>query len=70
MKTDLTVERVRQLLDYSPSTGEMFWKLYRNSKAVAGQLAGHKDKVTGYIVIGIDDKTYQAHRIAWLLHYG
>lgn len=65
-----TAERVRSLLDYCSITGELTWREYRNSQAVAGQVAGHVDSATGYLVIGIDHKVHQAHMVIWLHHYG
>ena len=70
MNATLTVQRVRELLNYCPTTGHLSWAVYRNSQAVIGQRAGHLDKVTGYRVIGIDRKVYQEHRVAWLHFYG
>ena len=65
-----SLERVRELLRYCPTTGKLFWKTYRNSQARAGQEAGHISKQEGYRVIGLDRKLMQAHRIIWFIHYG
>ena len=70
MKTSLTAERVRELLDYCPNTGKFHWKTHRNSQAIQGQEAGHLSKDTGYLILGVDAMKYQAHRVVWLHHYG
>ena len=64
----LTAERVRELLDYDPDTGELRWRVSRGSApagAVAGSLALH-----GYIKVHVDGRHYYAHRIIWLHVYG
>lgn len=63
--TDLTVERLKELLNYDPDTGEFRWKVRRGGKAVAGSVAGGL-KSGGYIYIRVDKKHYPAHRLAWL----
>lgn len=62
----VTLERLREVLDYDHETGVFRWKLYRG-KAKAGKVAG---TVTGskrcrYIQIQIDGVIYKAHRLAW-----
>jgi hypothetical protein len=64
----LTVERVRDLLDYDPITGRFYWTASRGGR-YAGTEAGSL-KETGYHVIGIDDKEYRAGRLAWFHYYG
>lgn len=64
----LDFDRVNALLRYDPETGKLFWKVPRGrmpSGVVAGRLSNK-----GYIQIGIDNKRYSAHRLAWLLFYG
>jgi hypothetical protein len=64
------VERVRELLDYNPLTGEFFWRVTVNANgAHAGDNAGRL--VNGrYRAIVINKQQYLAHRLAWLLSYG
>lgn len=64
-----SAEEIRELLDYDPTTGELHWKVRRNSRVAEGQLAGSINN-EGYLVVGIFRKVYQAHRIAWLIYYG
>ena len=66
---ELTVERLRELLDYNAETGEFFWKVSRGYIARKGSKAGTTNN-RGYLVIKIDGKIYQAHRLAWYHFYG
>jgi hypothetical protein len=66
--SELTQERLKELLHYNPETG-IFTNLTQRGKSIKiGGVAGCKDK--GYVRIEIDYKTYQAHRLAWLYAYG
>lgn len=67
MNDRLTVERAKELLDYSPETGLMTWKSSRMG-ASKGREAGSLEK--GYRRASIDRKRYPLHRVAWLIHYG
>lgn len=62
---ELTQSRLKELLDYDPSTGMFTWKVYRSRFARPGDCAGSPDK-NGYVCIGIDGSVYKAHRLAWL----
>src|SRR5579862_7745832 len=64
----ITPERLKEVLDYDPATGEFRWKTRLGGKAVAGRVAGYLDR--GYISIRIDRRIYMAHRLAWLWVYG
>lgn len=64
---DLTQERLKELLEYSPSTGLFFWLQDRGGKR-AGDIAGCKKRT--YIVISVDDHIYRAHHLAWLYMTG
>jgi len=61
----LTVERLREVLDYNSDTGIFVWCCSMWSNVKAGDVAGSTNK-KGYIVIGIDGVTYYAQRLAWL----
>ena len=63
--TTLTHEKLKSLLHYNQDTGVFTWLVRRGGDANAGTLAGCKHG-HGYIDIKIDDKTYQAHRLAFL----
>jgi len=61
------LERIKELLDYDPDTGEFTWKVNRGPKP-AGSNAGQR--WVDYVRLGIDGCSYQAHRIAWLIITG
>lgn len=68
-KRILTVDRARQLLEYSPATGEFIWKAPLSNVVRAGQRAGSV-AANGYISVGVDGCKLLGHRLAWLMHYG
>jgi HNH endonuclease len=64
-------ERLIELLDYDPATGEFRWRVKRNSHGGGvkiGTLAGCLDR-QGYRYIGIDGRFCQAHTLAWFYVY-
>lgn len=63
----LTYDRLRELVDYNPSTGTFRWRVADRRRKV-GQKAG--GAALGYWSLGIDKRKYQAHRLAWLYVYG
>lgn len=59
------LRELKQLLDYDPVTGNFYWKvvLYRGKTRI-GQVAG--SFLPGrYIRIGLNGRSYLAHRLAW-----
>jgi hypothetical protein len=62
--SNLTVERLKELLHYDPETGVFTRKLLRGAKR-AGAIAGSANW-KGYICIHINGRNYRAHRLAWL----
>ena len=64
----LTVEKLKEVLSYEPTTGEFIWLVKSRSKEV-GSTAGTLDH-SGYIHITINRRIYQAHRLAWLHTHG
>ena len=67
MAPTLTAERLRELLNYDPETGEFMWLVSsRNSRALVGKIIrGYRAK-NGYFSIRLDGRLYYAHRLAWL----
>lgn len=67
---DLTQQRLLELLDYDPVTGDFRWRVDRGGGAPAAGAQAGGINGRGYVVIGIDQKSYQAHRLAWLYTHG
>jgi hypothetical protein len=70
----ITYERASELLEYNPDTGDLRWMECRGP-AKAGQIAGaiarrglDRGRMPFARILKIDGKSYQAHRIAWLLY--
>lgn len=66
-----SVERVRHLFMYEPTTG-IFTRRVTTSNhptAQAGYIAGSKNRL-GYVIIFVDGYAYKAHRLAWVHTYG
>lgn len=64
----LTVDVLREILDYDPMTGVFRWRQGRKGIR-AGGVAGSK-KAYGYVEIGLLNGQYLAHRLAWLFVHG
>lgn len=64
-----SVERLRELLEYDPETGELRWI---NSKGAgkAGRRVGGTCKIRGYSYLCVDYCQLLAHRVAWAVYYG
>lgn len=71
LKDPVTVERLRELLNYDPDTGEVRWRMATSNRVKAGDRAG-SDKSTGhgYPTIGIDGRRLLLHRVVFALHNG
>jgi hypothetical protein len=67
--TEISLSQIflQELLEYNPNTGVFFWKKKLQGRRKS-RIAGCANP-QGYIVIGIDGKTYFAHRLAWLYFY-
>lgn len=66
--TALTAEKLRELLDYEPETGLFYWKVQRRC-VHAGREAGSGDG-RGYRKIWVSQRSYSAHRLAWMYVHG
>lgn len=64
----VTQARLKELLDYNPSTGIFTWREGRGGMA-AGSVAGCVSS-EGYVQLTVDGKHYKAHRLAWLYVHG
>lgn len=69
----LTAEQARELLDYDPATGEFTWRVARGSGVRPGDRASPAAVMVGgkkYRRLSLFNRKHQAHRVAWLMHYG
>lgn len=64
----LSVDRLRELLDYDRDTGIFRWTKPTARRVKVGDEAGTVWK--GYRYISIDSKPYLAHRLAWFYVHG
>jgi hypothetical protein len=65
----LTQQKLKELLDYNPDTGDFTNKVHRNGRSPFGAIAGYT-RPDRYKSIRIDRKSYLQHRLAWLYVYG
>lgn len=64
----ITQERIKQVCDYEPRTGELVWK-EPGKKRIVGKRVG-STTLGGYLETCIDRKRYLVHRLVWLWHHG
>jgi len=64
----LTQKRLKEFLHYNPKTGIFFWKKANSNSIKVGDIAGNDS--TKCVRIMICNKTYKAHRLAWLYMKG
>lgn len=69
-KPIITHERLKEVLSYSPVTGEFIWLCATARKITPGDKAGTLSKSTGYFYITIDNVRHAAHRWAWFYMSG
>ncbi len=65
----LTVERLREVLDYDATTGVFTWRVRLSSNATSGSVAG-TIYANGRRYITIERKRHFASRLAWLYVHG
>lgn len=68
-KTELTAERLREVLNYDPETGVFTWLIRSANCIQIGDVAGGA-VTSGHLMIRVDGVRYSAHRLAWLYVYG
>jgi hypothetical protein len=66
--SELTQTKLRQLFVHDESSG-VFVRRRKAGPMPAGTVAGTVNSY-GYVWIRINGKSYAAHRLAWLYHYG
>lgn len=70
MPKTISIERLREVLVYTESTGEFQWKKTLSRRAISGKTAGFVCEKSGTRLIAIDGKTYTAPKLAWALVHG
>jgi hypothetical protein len=65
----LTQEMLKEILQYDEETGLFTWRTSKARIVYPGRPAGCMNNF-GYMRIGINRKSYLAHNLAWLYHYG
>lgn len=68
-KPTLTVERLKEVMQYDPETGKFCRLITTNHRAKAGDEPGW-NHCQGYRAIAIDGRCYLAHRLAWFFMTG
>lgn len=69
MLNNITEKELKELLTYSPLTGEWYWNKSGPGKK-KNLSAGCYDNKDGYLLIRIDNTLYKAHRLAFLYMKG
>lgn len=68
MGNKLTQERLKELLEYRPETGEFTWRVPKARRS-PGDPAGTPHNA-GYVILKLDGIKYLRHRCAWLYIHG
>lgn len=58
-------DHIKETYEYDPATGKIFWKA-----KLKGKETFKTTMPSGYLFGKVLRKTFYAHRVAWLLHYG
>ncbi len=69
MKSRVSYERLREVLNYDADTGVFTWRLALSPVVNFGTVAGSV-MAAGQVHIGIDGVYYMAHRLAWFYVHG
>lgn len=67
-KTDLTAQRLRELVHYDPETGAFTWRVKPNQNIRVGATLGCLRN--GYLCTKVDKHQCYLHRLAWLYMTG
>jgi hypothetical protein len=57
-------ERLLQVLEYEPETGNLRWRKVTSNRIKVGDIAGQEDR-HGHLLINVDGTRYMAHRLVW-----
>lgn len=66
----IEAERLKEVINYNPDTGEFVWIKPRRPGMPVGNAAGTLKNSDGYLNVKIDNRLYRGHRLAWLYVYG
>jgi hypothetical protein len=67
----ISIEHLRERLDYDPETGVLRWKIYRSPKYPAGSVAnGYLRKRDNQYVFNINDTTILGKELCFAVFYG
>jgi hypothetical protein len=69
MAAKIIPHQLAESLNYNPNTGDFVWKVSTSKRTKAGSPAGSVYPV-GRLYISYKGSAYQAHRVAWFMHYG
>lgn len=63
-RCNITLDRLREVLHYDPSTGVFVWLKKTGKKTIVGSQAG-SIRSDGYMTVSIDKCIYYGHVLAW-----
>ena len=66
---ELTKDLLNEYFEYNKETGDLIRKV-AISQSKVGDIAGYTNKSDGYVYINFLGKTFPAHRLVWILHFG
>lgn len=78
----ITPQELRELIEYDPATGAMLWRQRDehhmpdlraraswNARYAGKPVSSYRNE-WGYNVFSVGSRKFQAHRVAWAIHYG
>lgn len=67
-RNTIPVERVREVFDYNPFTGQLHWRVRASKNTKIGSVPGCVSG--GYKIVRFDKALYRQHRVIWAWVYG
>jgi len=65
----ITQEDLKQIINYNPETGALLWLKTTGKRIKKGNVAGSRDRTSGYRNLRINGKIYREHRAVWFYMY-